>query len=583
MDCLRQLLHLLTKAAPHPADNGEADESRQQVTTDMQGHSETILVIDDSADFRKTVQNVLRKEGVTIVEARNGEEALSAVTTHEIDLILLDINMPGLDGFGFLERFNAVQEDPVTPVCVVTGRMDKGDLRRAIDLGAVDFVRKPFEPVELRVRTQALIRLGRYQRELHRLNAQLEETVNQRTEELRRMATIVENATDCIIVININREIEYVNPQFEREFGYRADEVIGKSEYQLGWARSSSKTYAEVHQSLERGAVWSGHLQSQSRDGTLIEHDVNFSPLADQDGHITHYVQIRRNVTDRLQLESQLAQAQKLEAIGQLAAGIAHEINTPTQYVSDNTRFIRDAFGDIGELLNTLRELHTAGDVSVPAKLVGAALAKADIDYLQEEVPRALEQSLEGLARVTNIVRAMKAFSHPSREKTAVDLNAAIESTIMVATNEWKYAAELSTDFDSDLPPVICLPGEFNQVILNIIVNAAHAITEILGEGAVEKGSIAVSTKKLDEWAEICIRDTGAGIPANVKARIFDPFFTTKGVGKGTGQGLSIAYNVIVEQHAGTIEVDSEPGKGTCFTIRLPLGEVPSSAATAAA
>ena len=187
------------------------------------------------------------------------------------------------------------------------------------------------------------------------------------------------------------------------------------------------------------------------------------------------------------------------------------------------------------------------------------------------------------VGRVTKIVRAMKEFSHPSQAKTPVDLNAAIQSTLTVASNEWKYVAELNTDFDPALPLVTCLPGEFNQVILNIIVNAAHAITDVVGEASGEKGVITITTRKLDGCAEICIADTGKGMPKDVKARIFDPFFTTKEVGKGTGQGLSIAYNVVVEKHAGTITVDSVSGQGTTFTIRLPLEEMSSVDTTTAA
>jgi len=166
----------------------------------------------------------------------------------------------------------------------------------------------------------------------------------------------------------------------------------------------------------------------------------------------------------------------------------------------------------------------------------------------------------------------MKEFSHPgSDEKTPTDLNKAIENTVTVARNEWKYVADLATDFDETLPPVLCLPGEINQVILNMIVNASHAIADVVGDGANGKGNITIRTRKMKEWAEIAIEDTGAGIPEEIRQRIFDPFFTTKEVGKGTGQGLSIAHNVVVEKHGGSIDVASEPGKGTTFTIRLPL------------
>ena len=334
-------------------------------------------------------------------------------------------------------------------------------------------------------------------------------------------------------------------------------------------------------------------LHSQSKKELLLEtlhrrHDGSEYPVQIhlQLSQLTDppmFVAIIMDITEQKKLESQLMQAQKLESIGQLAAGIAHEINTPTQYVGDNTRFVKDAFDDVGVLFETLTKLQASANGSVPTELLSEALKLADIDYLKDEVPRALEQSLEGVERVTKIVRAMKEFSHPSQEKTPVDLNAAIESTLTVASNEWKYVAELSTDFDTSLPMVSCLPGEFNQVILNIVVNAAHAIIDVVGDAPQEKGTMTLSTRKLDGWAEVCIADSGAGMPADVRSRVFDPFFTTKEVGKGTGQGLSIAYNVVVNKHGGTINVDSEPGQGTRFTIRLPLDDSAAAAADAAA
>ncbi|RLB20288.1 MAG: histidine kinase, partial [Deltaproteobacteria bacterium] len=183
-------------------------------------------------------------------------------------------------------------------------------------------------------------------------------------------------------------------------------------------------------------------------------------------------------------------------------------------------------------------------------------------------------QSLDGVERVTKIVRAMKEFSHPgSPEKTPVDINHAIDNAITVAKNEWKYVADIETDLDPDLPPVPCLPADLNQVILNLIINAAHAIEKVVGNNGNRKGKIRVITRKDNGWAEIAISDTGCGIPDSIRHRIFDPFFTTKEVGKGTGQGLSIAHSIIVDKHGGTIDFESREGKGTTFTIKLPLGQ----------
>ncbi len=276
------------------------------------------------------------------------------------------------------------------------------------------------------------------------------------------------------------------------------------------------------------------------------------------------------------QLENRLAQAQKLESIGELAAGIAHEINTPIQYVGDNTRFVQDACGDLGEILlccqKLIRQAASGSELETQTLELNELMQSKDVEYLLEEVPAAITQTLEGVDRVTNIVRAMKEFAHPgSSEMTFTDLAHSINNTVMVARNEWKYVAELVTDFDPSLPLVPCLPGEFNQVLLNMIVNAAHAIAEARGDSPESKGKITVATRLRPEFAEIRIQDTGCGIaPENIE-RVFTPFFTTKGAGKGTGQGLAIAHSVIVDKHGGTIRIESELGVGTTFVIQIPL------------
>ena len=269
--------------------------------------------------------------------------------------------------------------------------------------------------------------------------------------------------------------------------------------------------------------------------------------------------------------QAQAANASKLESIGQLAAGIAHEINTPTQYVGDNVRFLGDAFASVHKCIDDLTSLTSPGGESVSAISVRASLSRVDMPYLCEEIPKAIAQSLEGIQRIAKIVGAMKEFSHPGHDLTPTDLNHAITNTIAVATNEWKYVATIATDMDATLPPVPVIPGEFNQVILNIIVNAAQAIAAAHVADVASKGTIHIVTCHSAQWAEVRISDDGCGMPRHVQERIFDPFFTTKPVGKGTGQGLSIAHHVIVEKHRGTISVSSEVGRGTTFTIRIPL------------
>lgn len=283
-----------------------------------------------------------------------------------------------------------------------------------------------------------------------------------------------------------------------------------------------------------------------------------------------------RDISARRMLEAQLRQAQKLESIGQLAAGIAHEINTPTQYIGDNARFLEDAFRSLSVLLVAVKRLGESSsdpqDVMRQVAQIRAGLNDADLDYLLEEVPRAIGQSLDGVQRVATIVRSMKEFSHPgSAEKQAIDLNRAIQSTLTVSRNEWKYVADVVTEFASNLPLVTCLPGDINQVILNLIVNAAHAIGDKLHGSPAEKGEIGIQTRHDGDWVEIRIRDTGGGIPKEIQPRIYDPFFTTKPVGRGTGQGLAIVHAVITERHRGTIRFETQPGEGTTFILRLPI------------
>ena len=265
-----------------------------------------------------------------------------------------------------------------------------------------------------------------------------------------------------------------------------------------------------------------------------------------------------------------------MASIGQLSAGIAHEINTPTQFVGDNTRFLQEAFEDLGQVLNAFEEFfHAVKNGESFEQLiekVETTVEEADLEYLVEEIPKAINQTLEGVERVAKIVRSMKEFAHPgASEKAQVDINKAIESTVTVSRNEWKYVADVETDLDPDLPMVPCLAGDINQVFLNLLVNSAHAIEAAMGGKNNGKGKIRVATRKRNGWAEITITDTGTGIPESIRDRIFDPFFTTKEVGKGTGQGLSIAYNIVVEKHGGIIDFESTEGEGTTFMVRLPL------------
>jgi PAS domain S-box-containing protein len=302
----------------------------------------------------------------------------------------------------------------------------------------------------------------------------------------------------------------------------------------------------------------------------------SISPVRLSTGEFRTVSMLSRDITERKHFEAELFQAQKLESVGRLAAGIAHEINTPIQFIGDNVHFLRDSFASLERFTGAVRAgLDGAGDGTNGAAASGAlradietAAAEADLEYLTAEIPSAIEQTLDGVAQVATIVQAMKEFAHPEGgERVAVDLNRALTSTLTVARNELKYLADIEAEY-AELPPVNCHPSAINQVFLNLLVNAAHAIAD-RGEGS--RGTIRVRTARDGDEVVVEIADTGCGIPDQVKSKIFDQFFTTKGVGRGTGQGLAVARRIVVDQHGGVISFESEVGRGTSFFVRLPL------------
>jgi PAS domain S-box-containing protein len=309
------------------------------------------------------------------------------------------------------------------------------------------------------------------------------------------------------------------------------------------------------------------------------------STPARDDERIVGVVLTFRDVTEQRRMEAQRMQGQKLEALGQLAAGVAHEINTPMQYVGDNVFFLHDAFADLLRLIETYRgvlgELKAEAAHTDLVERAEEGESTADLSYLAEMVPKAIDSAQEGIGRVRKIVAAMKAFSHPGRtEKSPENLNEAIECTATISANVWKHVATMEMALDPDLPRVSCLLGEVNQVVLNLIVNAAHAIADARAkDGDSDKlGLIRIATGVKDGFAEIHISDSGGGIPEAVRHRLFEPFFTTKEVGRGTGQGLTLARSIIVDRHGGFINFTTELGKGTTFVVGLPLVEIPALA-----
>jgi signal transduction histidine kinase len=380
----------------------------------------------------------------------------------------------------------------------------------------------------------------------------------------RQQASLISAMPDLLISVQNDSTIVYIKaPEGDTRYAFglpQPGERLLESAYARDWSEQAALAL-DVALKERR----STHFEAKRQVGTsamapgIIE--VRVFPSTDDESLF-----IVRDITVEKYQREQGLQSQKLEAIGQLAAGIAHEINTPLQFVGDNLYFLTEA---AGAMLEAIERYRTLFDDS--SKRTWEAIDKQlDLTYMSEHVKPALAAALEGVNRVSVIVQAMKSFSHPGvKERRAEDLNQALDTTLTLSTNVWKYVADVERDFSPDLPKVECVIGEINQVFLNLITNAAHAIAEVVGDSG-ERGHIRVTTQLRDGAVEVRIADTGAGIPDGIRSRIFEPFFTTKPVGKGTGQGLPLARAIIV-RHDGELDYESVVGEGTTFIVRLPV------------
>ncbi|MEX2186411.1 MAG: ATP-binding protein, partial [Pirellulales bacterium] len=403
-------------------------------------------------------------------------------------------------------------------------------------------------------------------------------------DELRRKEAltraVLDYAGDGIVTIDERGVVLSFNAAAERMFKRSAKDMIGRNISVLMPAPHDGKHDEYLAHYLETGIAKvigaPREIHAVDAQGAEFPAEIVITEVLIAD--VRMFVGVIRDLSERKRMEVDLLHAQKMESVGHLAAGIAHEINTPTQFVGDNLRFLQDAFADLAGLVGESQGLVAAVrgglDGVTAADEYAAQIEQRDFEYLREEIPKAIEQGLDGLQRVASIVNAMKEFSHPSGEgKQPVDINRVVENATIVSRNEWKYAAELVTDFDPVNPVLYGYEGELGQVLLNLTVNAAHAIAEKNEADPSARGTITIRTRLEGDSVRVSVEDTGGGIPPDIHARVFDPFFTTKAVGKGTGQGLAIAHDVVVRKHGGAISLDTEVGRGTTFHLILPVAD----------
>jgi two-component system, NtrC family, sensor kinase len=549
-----------------------------------------VLVVDDNADMCVMLAAVLADNGYDVQTAPGGEAARKLLAKTTFDVVVTDIGMPRITGIDLLREIHAAAPD--TSVLLMTGLPTVDTATRALQGGAFDYLLKPIaaDDIMRAVRRAAMMKTmktekRRLENENDAYRQRLEHTVEKRTVALRaseaRLEGILMVAPVGIYVSN-GGMIRDVNPAFCKMLGYTRDDLIYHDERMLHRSDESCKgVQSELDRAIAAAGAARMTITMQHKDGGVRHIHLEAAPLegvAVKDGPIT---MVAVDITDQLLLEVErerikIAQyrIKKMDALGRLASGIAHEINTPAQYIMDNLAFLREAMAGLGRLLKADQALRSAADVcDTPLAQAAAEIARTiDSTYLLAEIPVCLGQSMEGMEGIRSIVKAMREFSHPASEnKTPVDLNHVIENALTISRNEWKCIATVRLELDHHLPLVPCLPGEMGQVLLNIIVNASHAISDTLPAGGDQLGVMVISTSHSGNWAEIRITDTGTGILPGVRDLIFEPFFTTKEIGKGTGQGLAIAWSIVVDRHHGTLTFDSEVGAGTTFIIRLPM------------
>jgi len=516
-------------------------------------------------------------------------EAESHLATNAVDVILLDLGLPDAQGLEAVRRAHAAA--PRAALVVLTGCDDELMADKALREGAQDFL------VKGQIETPGLLRAMRYATQRAKAEVEMQETREQAEGANRVKGELLvalqgaqaetnlflRSIPSILIGLDSEGRITRWNLTASNTFGIDELSADGRTIEDCGIKWLHPEMNAEIARWLATETIYRSNNLAYEREGKTRLLGLQVMRIPAENGKPMGFIITGADITERMGLELQLRQAQKLEGIGQLASGIAHEINTPTQFVGDNIRFLKDSWGPVAEFLTfcgTMQSGWTTGPISPEHLQRFCELhQKCDLEYVSEHIPKAIDLSLEGVKRIAKIVKGFKEFSHPgSEEKRAINLNQAIETTISVARHEWKYCADLVTTFDAELPLVPCLVGEFNQVILNLIVNSAHAISSIVEKNGEGKGTITISTRRDGDWARVAVADTGAGIPVEIRSRVFEPFFTTKEVGKGTGQGLALAHAAIVNRHQGQLWFESELGQGTTFFIRLPLGmETPRS------
>jgi len=416
-------------------------------------------------------------------------------------------------------------------------------------------------------------------------------------EKIKKLSLAIENSPSSVVITDIAGKIEYVNPKFSELTGYSSEEIKGKNISILKSGYHEKEYYKELWSNIISGNEWRGEFYNKRKDGSKYWEYTSVAPLKNEEGNLAHFISVREDITKRKGMEeelrqsneelkdtikklkitqSQLIQQEKLAGIGQLAAGVAHEINNPLGFISSNfdtlknyTEKLKDSIFDYRELIEKIK-IKDINLIESELKQFKQLNEKKEIEYIITDLDDLFNESEEGIERVISIVKGLKWFAHEdqSSEFGMYDLNLGIKNTLIVTKNEIKYIADVIEEYDGELPLIKASGQKINQVLLNIIINSVYAIKEKERD---EFGVITIKTYKDNEFVFCEIKDNGTGIKEDIINKLFEPFFTTKPIGKGTGLGLNIAYDIIVNVHKGNIECKNNEEGGACFIIKLPI------------
>lgn len=535
-----------------------------------------VLVVDDDTTVNTMLSEVLSRQGYRTETACAAGQALEKYRGGSFDVVVSDVKMPGMSGTDLLREIRAIDQD--TAVILVTGYADLASAREAVKSGAFDYVLKPFDLDELVREVAAAAADTHRRREEREHHRRLEVLIEERTQDMEfqssalrleqeRFHGILKSANFGLLVLNGDDDrVILINQQAHKYLqlrsGPRAD--FYDEDYRALFPDEISERITKLAATVKQTRKVCRLPSFTNGDGLILE--MQSYPVLSQEA-LRATVVVVNDITERTRLEEQLLVSSKLAGIGELAAGIAHEINNPIGFVASNTRTLSRYVSGLTDLVGAyhqLKDIASAGQACDElVRKIEALEEQLDLGYVLNDMESLVAENRDGLDRVVKILRDLKNFSHVDEEQPQqTDLNRLIEDALNLTRNELKYKATINTDF-GELPPLLCHPGQISQVFINILVNAAHAIEE--------SGTISIVTRGDDKQIMAIVSDTGCGIPRDALPKIFDPFFTTKQRGKGTGLGLSIALE-IMQKHGGSIAVESEVGQGTTFTLTFPIG-----------